>query len=86
MNNINNAIELLKQKDIEKIMNEIKNYNLKVIKINDIEDENNIDNWYIDGEYMLDYLTYSTETYLNWQHLYEELIKEIKENIKYEIV
>lgn len=80
------AIELLRKKDIKRIIKEIKNFNLKVIYWKSGEENNHeAQIWFINGDEMIDYLCYSTETYLHWTQVYEDLIKAIKKEIKYTI-
>lgn len=80
------AINFLKEKDIKKIIKKIKNYKLKVVYWQgnqDFDDEINL--WFIDNEYFIDFLSYQCDLYLHWTQIYEELIDAIKKEIKYEI-
>lgn len=84
--NVEEAIDLLKKKDIEKIINDIKQYNLPVIhwkEGKDLVDKHQ--QWFINGDELIDFLTYNCDIYLHWTLLTDDLIDEIKKEIEYKV-
>lgn len=80
------AIDLLKRQDIETIIKNIKENNLKVIYWETGKGHNNEEElWYINDDHIYDYLYFKNDVNLHWTVIIDELIQVIKQKINYEI-
>ena len=77
--NRDEAIELLMKEDIENCLREIKENDLRISYYeNAWSDLLEVQKWSIDGQELIDFLSYYYDFNLHWSQWYLELIDELK--------